>query len=314
MSDIDLVGLTNALTDITVNIQDNDLENLGVEKGSYKGLKNIDPEKLAKILTGRKKSYCQAGSPANVIINAQLLGLNTALFGTVGDDDIGKMYIKNLRKTGIKPFISRFKGKSGICYILVTPDGERTNLPNLGVSREFNFNLNRLKNTRLFHTSGYETVTNPDKTEEAIDYAKHQKAEISFDLADKKMIKQQRKTIEKIVEKTDILFVTEEEAKELTGDSPLKSLKELSKICPIVSLKRSSKGSIVRKKDEQYKVQAYPTKLINTCGAGDAYASGFLFAYLRGFSLEECGKMGSYIASRVCSSEKSNLNTENVEK
>ena len=121
------------------------------------------------------------------------------------------------------------------------------------------------------------------------------------------MVKKQRKRIERIVRRTDILFATEEEARELTGKPPFKALEELAKICPITILKRGKKGSVVRTGNKNYKIQAYPTKLKNTCGAGDAYTAGFFSFYTNEFPVEECGRMGSYIASRVCASEGSNL-------
>ena len=89
--------------------------------------------------------------------------------------------------------------------------------------------------------------------------------------------------------------------------TPLKALNELAKICSIAVLKRGKKGSVIRSKSKQHLIDAYPTKVKSTCGAGDAYASGFLFAYIKQFLVEECGKFGSYIASRVCASEMSHL-------
>ena len=89
---------------------------------------------------------------------------------------------------------------------------------------------------------------------------------------------------------------------------PFKALDELAKMCPIVSLKRGKKGSVV-KYGGKYKTPIYETKLINACGAGDAYAAGFLFSYLQGFHPKEWGKFGNFIASRVCNTERSNLLT-----
>jgi sugar/nucleoside kinase (ribokinase family) len=226
----------------------------------------------------------------------------------VGYDNFGNNYIDNLKLVGINPIFKKTSGKSGICHILVTPDGERTNIASIEVSGDFPA-IERLEglNPKIFHTSGYEIASNPEKCEEIIDYFKNKKIKISFDPASRSTIKQKRKSIEKIVGKSDILFVTEEEAKELIDLPPFKALKELSKTCKVVALKRGSKGSVVRKNNQQYKIPVYPSKLINTCGAGDSYATGFLFAYIQKLPLEECGRFASYIASRVCSKEESHL-------
>lgn len=306
---IDLVALTNALTDIIINVEEEDLNALGIKIGSTTGLSHINPTILSQILKKTNPKYLPAGSPANTVFSASALGLKTALIGSVGHDNAGNNYLKQLKKARIKPFFKQTKGKSGICYIPVTPDCERTNIANIGVSWDFP-NISKLENINpnIFHTSAYEVVSNPDKTKEIIDYFKNKGAKLSFDLASESMIRQERKTIEQIVEKTDILFATEEEARELVNLSPFKALKELSDICPIVSLKRGSKGSIIIRDKEKHKIPIYKTKLVNTCGAGDSYAAGFLFAYLKGFSLKECGCMGSYIASRICNSKKSHLN------
>ncbi|MFA5084490.1 MAG: adenosine kinase [Candidatus Paceibacterota bacterium] len=303
----DIAGLTNALTDIMVNVRDCELEYLGLEKARYKRMKNIDESRFFELMSKKKKTYYQAGSPANLIFNTSLLGLKTALLGTVGKDEIGKKYIEKIKNSGIKSIISECSGNSGICYVLISPDGERTILTDTGVAKEFSFDMNELKKARILHTSGYELVTNPDRTLEVVDYAKKINSKISFDLADPEMIKRQRGSVEQIISKTDVLFMTEEEAEELTGLEPEKALKEMSKICPVVALKKGARGSVVRKDNRQYSIQTYPSKIISTCGAGDAYASGFLFAYLSGLSTKECGNMGSYIASRVCNSKKSHL-------
>jgi len=303
----ELTGLTNALTDITFRVTEAELESIGIKKGSYTPLRNINQSGFEKVLRRKQIKYNAAGSSANVIFNASKLGLRTSLFGSVGCDEKGENYIRVLNESNVTPFITQYSGDSGFCYILISPDGERTNTADIGVSGNFDFDFKHLRNTEFIHTSGYELATNPEKILEALAYAKKCSVKLSFDLADKTMVKKEKTSIEKLLEKIDILFVTEEEAEELTGKSPHKSLDLLSEICPIVALKQGRKGSVVKSKNKKRKIEAYPVKVVNTCGAGDAYASGFLFAHMRGFSLENCGSMASYIASRVCASNEAHL-------
>ena len=179
----------------------------------------------------------------------------------MGYDNFGKNYIDNLKIAGINPIFKKTSGKSGTCYILVTPDGERTNVASIEVSGDFPA-IEELEglNPKILHTSGYEIASNPDKCEEIIDYLKNKKIKISFDPASRSTIKQKRKSIEKIVGKSDILFVTEEEAKEIIDLPPFKALKELSKICKVVALKRGSKGSAIKEHGQQYKIPIYPSQ------------------------------------------------------
>jgi sugar/nucleoside kinase (ribokinase family) len=305
----DLVCLTNALTDIIVSVGYNDLKKINVEKGKGRGLKHIDPLVFKQILDGKKLTYCSAGSPANTAFNAKKLGLDTALIGSVGDDYAGNLYLEELRNKGISVCFRKEGDGTGTCHVLITPDKERTNITDCGLSYNFP-DISEMSglNPKIFHTSGYEIATNAEKGKEIIDYFKSKGAKLSFDLASDSIIRKAKKPIEEIVEKTDILFATEEEAMELTQlPTPFKALNELAKICQIAVLKRGKKGSVVRSKSKQYLIDIYPAKVKSTCGAGDAYASGFLFGQIQGFSPEECGRFGSYIASRVCANEMSHL-------
>ncbi|MDD5192907.1 MAG: adenosine kinase [Candidatus Nanoarchaeia archaeon] len=308
---IELTGLTNALTDTIVNISDSELDFLNLKKGSVYGLRGFDKEKLKSVLKDKKLEYCAAGSPANAIFNAACLGLKTSLLGSLGNDEIANNYLKELKKYKIKPCFGMNDEESGICYIFITPEGERTQMAGLNASSKFNFDLKSLNKSSMLHTSLYELNSNPDTFFETIEYAREIGIRISLDLADEKMVRNNNLGLENLLNETQILFATEEEAMALTGYNPLKSLRELSKICPIVSLKLGKRGSIVRSKGEEIKIPIYKTKVINTCGAGDSYAAGFLFSYIKGFNSQECGRMGSFIASRVCGSKNSHLEAKN---
>jgi sugar/nucleoside kinase (ribokinase family) len=303
----DLTGLTNAITDILIEVSEEELNQLGFKKGFTNGLDHDTYRKFKTFFLGEKTVIRPGGSPFNVVYSASVLGLETALFGSIGNDFTGLDYISSLHKAGINSLLSISEGKSGICNVLITPDGEKTSFSIIGVAKKFDFDLSKMKETKIFHTSGYELLTNPERTKESIEYAKNIGAKLSFDLADPSVIKYQRKNIENIVEKTDILFVTEEEAGELTGIYTEESIRLISSICPIIAYKKGKNGSIASNGREQHKIPIYEVKVVNTCGAGDAYAAGFLFGYIKGFSIQKCGYFGSYIASRICARNESHL-------
>lgn len=301
----ELAALTNAITDITVRVTDDELVAMGLQKGFYNAKADICYEKFLNMISDREVSAAPGGSPANVCFDASYLGLATALFGTVGVDRYGQDYIKQLKKSGIQSLLSVSKGDSGLCYVLVTPDCEKSSIATIGVTGKYDFDLKRLKSAKVFHTSGYELFTNRDRTLETIEYCHKLGAEISYDLADPGCI--EKRTIEGLLAKIDILFMTEEESTALTSSSPRESLQELAEICSTVVLKKGKKGSVVRQKNEEFSIPTYPCRLVSTVGAGDAYATGFLFAHLRNFELNECGHFASFFASRVCSIDKSHF-------
>lgn len=303
---MDIAALTSAITDIIIRVTDDDLHRFGIRKGVLNN-SCVDEEKFQKEILSKEREMVPAGSSANVVFNASAFKLQTSLLGTVGNDSIGRNYIQSLNEAGISPLLSVSDGPSGVCYVLVTPDTERTFLTKIGIAYKYDFDLSKLGKTRIFHTSGYELLTNPERTKESIQYAKNKGAKISFDLSDPIVITRHRTDLEAVLQTTDFLFATTEEAEELTGRLGENSLDELRYLCPVVALKRGKDGSVVSDGKNKYVIPAYNTLIINTCGAGDAYTAGFLYGQILGFSLNECGHLGSYFASKVCGRKESHL-------
>lgn len=300
----DIIGLTNVLTDVIIPATDEDIAFLGLKKGFHNRMTWIDQHRLKDFLKNREQEYCAGGSPANVIFDSAALGLKTGLIGVVGDDIIGSDYLMDLVERGIKDFIDIQQGESGICYTLISDDGEKTSFSGMGVAAKFSLerclDIDDLPETRFFHTSGYELYSNPSETLKIMNAMANNGARISFDLGDPRMVAKNRDLFLDVAKRTEVLFMTEEESSALTEKSPEDSLEYISKICPVVILKKGSNGSSVRSGEERYDIPIYPVEVISKCGAGDAYAAGFLSARLNGLDLEKCGHSGSYIASRVC--------------
>ncbi len=295
---VELIGLTNAVTDITIDVTDEELQRIGLQKGFRNDHAQMPYDEFIEFVRGKEKTISPAGSSANVVYTAARLGLETALLGSVGNDAYGSNYLQSLDECGISSYVDVSDGQSGVCYILITPDKERTSLFCSGVSGVFEFELERINDVKLFYTTGYELITNPEKTIEAIRYMTSRGTEIAFDLADPSVINLQRGNLEGILECVDILFSTEYEAEELLQRS-FQLEEGLSNICPIVALKKGKNGSVVFSGKERYEIPIHPVNVLNTNGAGDAYAAGFLAGYIGGRPLEECGRMASYVASQV---------------
>lgn len=296
---IEIAGLTNAVTDIIINASYSEINKLGLKKGFHNSEADIPYQEFLRLIENKPCARVTGGSTGNVIIGAANLGARTALFGTVGDDFYGKAYIDEIKSKGIESLISIEKGESGVCYLFITPDCEKTSIAAMGVAGKYSFDLSELKKAEIFHTSGYELMTNAQRVKEAIEYSICIGAKISFDLADPCVITRQREDIEYILRKTHILFATEQEASELNA--------EINEICPIAVLKKGEKGSIVMHGKNKFAIPAYKVKVLGTNGAGDAYAAGFLTEYLKGSSLEKCGNAGSAYAAKMCSIKESHL-------
>lgn len=306
----ELAGLDNCMTDVIVDISFAELKRFGLKRGLSNGhVTNFD--EIIRAISTREQYVVEGGSATNVVQNATALGIKSAFLGTVGNDDFGRNYINAVEKNNIETIISVEDGHSPVCYILVTPDHEKTSIERIGVGARHTYDYSKIKEAKVFHTTGYALDANPERVVAAAEYFSNLGSRISFDLSSPRAIKNNQKAVGLILDMTHILFMTEEEADALTGLEPVKALEEMCRQCSIVVLKKGERGSVVRKNSkggcEQYEIPIVKVKVVNTNGAGDAYQSGFLTAYLRGKSLEQCGHYGSEIASRVVGIKDSHL-------
>lgn len=291
----DLIAITNAMTDLIMDVSCSELEKLGLKKGTYTGSEKIDFENFLAYISAKEKISIPGGSPANVACGVRHFGLSVGVISTVGNDETGKAYVQDLENRGIEHFIDVAEGRSGVCYTLITPDGERTFVTDMGVAGKFNINLDVLKDYKLLHTSAYELNSDKDQIKNAIEYFyKNLKRPVSFDLAAENVVKSNLTDIENILKNISILFTTEEEAKEI-NHLPWKTM------CDSTVLKKGVNGSTVYYHGMPYEIPAFKTGLVDANGAGDAYAAGFLTGYLiKYLTVKNCGELGSIFAGQIC--------------
>lgn len=298
-----IISITNALTDILIPVNDSELTTLGITKGASTSIRKIDLNQVNKLLNERQIKTFPAGSPTNTIRGLRNLGFNCALIGAVGQDKTGEEFIQRISQEGIEYFFNKNKEKqSGKCFVFITPDGERSFTTDLGACTDYGIDYPLgLKESDLFHTSGYELVSNPKKMLYFANLLKRLKAQISFDLASKKMIEHCPEDFEKMLEYADVIFATEEERDTLPTGLERKLKRDKTLV-----LKKGKKGSVIYYQQQIIPVQIKEAqRLVNTNGAGDSYACGFLAEYIQGKNLKECGNFASLIASKVCSQEES---------
>jgi sugar/nucleoside kinase (ribokinase family) len=298
-----VLGIGNALVDALNKLTGDDLlDELGLPKGS---MQLVDAETSAKIQEKSKnldKEMASGGSAANTIHGLANLGVETAFIGTVGEDEIGNFFIEDLKKSGIKPLLNISKTPSGLANAMISPDGERTFGTFLGAAIELSaddLKPEQFKGYDILHVEGY-LVQNHQLLENILKTAKNEGLEISLDLASYNVVEDNLDFLKKMVEQyVDIVFANEEEAKAFTGKEPEEALNELADLTKVAIVKVGSKGSMIKQNDKVVSVGVEKTEVVDTTGAGDLYASGFLYGYVNNFPHERSGKIGSLLAAKV---------------
>jgi sugar/nucleoside kinase (ribokinase family) len=298
-----IFGIGNALVDIMTSLESDDtLSKLGLPKGS---MQLVNDEIISNALAetkGLKQTLASGGSAANTINGLSNLGLNTAFVGKVGNDEMGTFFHNDMVKNGIKPMLLKGKGTTGRALALVSTDSERTFAVNLGAAIEMvpeDLNEGQFKEFNYFHIEGY-LVQNHSLIEKALILAKQCNLIVSLDLASYNVVESNVDFLHRIVnDYVDIVFANEEEAKAFTGKSPEDAVNELAKITRIAVVKVGSKGSIIKSGDKTYRVGVIKVNPIDTTGAGDLYASGFIYGLTKGLTFEQCGEIGAVLSGKV---------------
>lgn len=295
--------LGNALVDIITQLEsDSILETLNLPKGSMQ-LVDSDISKMVQNATSALKSSLQTGgSAANTANGIANLGVGSAFIGMVGEDKLGEFYINDMVENSIEPRFFKSKTTSTGCAVaLVSKDGERTFATYLGAAIELRAELLRkelFQGYDYFHIEGY-LIVNNDLIRKAIELAKHEGLKVSIDFASYNVVEENLDFLKEICKSVDIIFANEQEAKAFTNKEAEDSLEEISQICEIAVVKIGKKGSLIKSGDKKVIIGKRERTCVDTTGAGDMYAAGFLAGLCEGRSLEVCGQMGSILASEV---------------
>ncbi len=306
MAEFDVFGMGNSLIDIQAFVSDQFLDEIGVTKGI---MHLIDEERSRSILKRLEQiptEILPGGCCANTISTIAFLGGKPVYTGIVSEDEYGKTYETKIRGYGVKTITKWVQyGMTGSSIILTTPDAERTMNTHLGVCRDYtkdDIDVDVLKQCKVFHLAGYMWDTDNQKEAAifAMEQAKRFGLKVSFDIADPFLVERNRGEFPQLIKKyVDILFGNAQEVMMLTDiDSPLEAGKDLQKRCEIVVVKVGKDGSYIIT-DAIERATAFPVDAIDTTGAGDTYAGGFLYAYCQGKNLTKCGRFANYIASKI---------------
>jgi sugar/nucleoside kinase (ribokinase family) len=298
-----ILGIGNALVDLLVRIpNENLLSELKVKKGSMELVgKDVIADVINKTYNLEKKQV-SGGSAANTIYGAACLGGSTGFIGTIGKDDFGVVFTENLKASGIVPYLYVSDAETGVVGSIITPDSERTMTTFLGAAGNIStsqVNETILKQYQLIHVEGY-LVFNRELIEFASKLAKQCGLKVSLDLASFNVVEANVDFLKEMIKNyIDIVFANEDEAKALTGKSPEAALDEIATMTEIAVVKIGKNGSMIKSGNQKYTIPAIEANVIDTTGAGDLYAGGFLYGLSKGLSLEQCGNIGSLLAGKV---------------
>jgi len=298
-----VLGMGNALVDVMTTIESDEiLAKLGLPKGSMQLVDTEFSKRVIEKTQHLKSVIASGGSAANTIHGIAKLGIETGFIGKIGKDELGNLFKQDLENAKINPILLESDTASGKAIAFVSPDSERTFATFLGAAVELSasdLSPEMFAGYKYFHIEGY-LVQNHELIETAVKMAKNSGLIVSLDLAAYNVVEANLGFLQRIIKDyVDIVFANEEEAKAFTGHEPNEALNEIAEICNIAIVKIGKQGSLIKTNSEITKIGIIEANSIDTTGAGDLYAAGFLAGLIQKKNITECGKMGSLLSGKV---------------
>lgn len=299
-----IIGIGNALVDVIVNIPEESLfQKFSLPKG---GMEMIDKDKKRRLhqdISAMKQVRATGGSTSNTIHGIAHLGGAAGFIGKVGNDEVGRFFETDMQKSGIRPHLIHTSTiDTGIATTLMTNDAERTFATYLGAASAMTpdeINPEILKGYDCIHVEGY-LVFNHDLILHACKLAKQQGLKISMDMASFNLVEAERDFISMLLrDYVDIIFANEEEAFAFTGKNEEEALDALSQFCEVAVVKLGGKGSIANIRGQKVFTGTNGKKPVDTNGAGDAYAAGFLFGLMHGFTPQNIIRLAGIVGDEA---------------
>ena len=315
---LDIVGVGNAIVDIVTTVDDSLLERLEFKKGSMTLIAENEAKELYEMTTNRIQR--SGGSVANSLACVAQLGGKAAFIGRVRNDQLGAIFTEEISTAGtiFKTPASSVGPSTARCLIFVTPDAQRTMCTYLGASvllESKDIDLSAVREAKILYLEGY-LWDNPAAKNafiKAADIAKNAGRKVALSLSDSFCVNRHRESFIQLIEDhIDILFANEDEITTLYKTCSLnKALQKLKKKCELAAITIGEKGSIVISNGKQINIDPFILgKAIDTTGAGDLYAGGFLKGLADGLNPELSAKIGSICAGQIVTQLGSRSNTD----
>ena len=308
-----VVAVGNALVDVISQTSEDFIAEQKEKHGMEKGAMTLIDEVRAIALYSQMGvgTETSGGSAANTMAGFASFGGQGCFIGKVAEDILGEVFQKDIQSLGVEYSTQPLAmgAKTGRCMILVTPDAQRTMNTFLGASIELgpdDIDQDLINNAQITYLEGY--LFDREKAKQAFitaaEYAHKSGHRVALTLSDPFCVDRHRDDFLKLVENhVDILFSNEDEIKSLFQKDNFDDAKSaISKHVEVAVLTRSEKGAVVVAGDEEYVIPAEPVeKVVDTTGAGDQFAAGFLYGFTEGMDLATCGKLGAIAAGEVIS-------------
>lgn len=309
MADLDVVGIGNALVDVLSQAGEDFLAAQGLIKGA---MQLVDEPRARQLYAAMGPAVeVSGGSAANTIVGVASFGGRAHYVGKVRNDQLGEVFSHDLRAVGVgySTPAATSGPPTGRCLIVVTPDAQRTLTTYLGASSQLgpaDVDRDLIARAGILYLEGY--LFDPPEAQRAFrvaaEIAHAAGRKVALTLSDPFCVGRHRAAFLDLVEHhVDILFANEAEIRSLyTAPDFDAALQRVRRHCAVAALTRSERGSVVVAGDEVHVIDAHPVKaVVDTTGAGDLYAAGFLVGLSRGLDLATCGRLGSLAAGEVIS-------------
>jgi len=299
-----ILGIGNALVDVLTQIpDDNILESLNLPKGSMQHVDASTSKKVGEILKSYGSTMAAGGSAANMVSGAAKLGATTGYIGKVSDDELGRFFEDEMLKTNVKPLMLKTATPTGCAQAVISKDGERTFATYLGAALELSaddLKPEMFDGWDILLIEGY-LVQNRALVDRVLELAKSKGMTVAIDLASYNVVEQNLEYLNEKVEKyIDIVFANQDESRTFTGiKDPVEALHAIASKCDIAVVKVGPEGSYVQHGDEVVAIAPISANVVDTTGAGDLWAGGFMAEYAQGHSMERCAKTGAILASNI---------------
>lgn len=299
-----ILGIGSALVDIMTQVPDETILNeLGLPKGSMTYVKANDIVSIGERLAQRYGNQrASGGSAANTMSGLARLGVEAGFLSKIGKDEVGEFFKKQMLDTHVKPQLLTTDTPSGRVIALVTPDGERTFATCLGAAAEMrpdDITPELFDGWDILYVEGY-LVANPPMLNKTMETAKTAGLKIAIDMASYNVVEESCDYFQQLIDNyVDYVFANEKEAQALTGMEPRQALDFIASRCEIAVVKVGAKGAYVKRGNEMVTIPPMKANVIDTNGAGDMWAAGFMAGLVKGETLAKCGQMGAIVAANV---------------
>jgi len=299
-----IVGVGSALIDILTHEDEVFLSKTGAVKG---GMTYVNKEFIDEtlLLSSQPPTLVPGGSACNTVVGVGKLGGAARFVGKCGTGAMGEFFENDLKRQNVEPALLRSDSPTGRVLSIITPDAQRSMFTFLGASAETkpqDIAQDCFTNAAVVHIEGY-LLFNPELILKVLKTAKRSGAKVSLDLASFNVVKESHEQLQHIVKTfVDILIANEDEALAYTGyKNEARAIQALAADVEIAVLKVGKRGSFIARRDQIVPIQPKTgAPVIDTTGAGDLWAAGFLYGLVNEYTPEQCGELGSACGYEVC--------------